>query len=367
MSDKVYDLQTELRWMQCYLKDADKRQNESAIVKNGIAEMKDLAYDAEDVIATYALTIASRKGRSIQEVLKRCASILDEGIRVHQVGLKIDVLKTRIFNLKQFFKEYGIERESTKQAGGPSSLNETQPKKRETYSHLQDDVVGFDNNLNELVDFLLKEEEGKRVASICGMGGLGKTTLAKLVYNDPKVKKHFKHRAWACISQQCQTRLVWEDILISLLSPDEEEKEKVRKSDSGEDKVRKSNLVEEKIRKSNGKEIVEKLYKYEEEKEKIRKSDNKEIIMKLHKVQTERKCLVILDDIWNVETWNQLHEAFSGNGIKSKILLTSRNEMVSRHVDPGGFLYKLQHLDDAKSLELLEKIAISRREGTCNI
>uniref|UniRef100_A0A2N9GL59 NB-ARC domain-containing protein n=1 Tax=Fagus sylvatica TaxID=28930 RepID=A0A2N9GL59_FAGSY len=45
-------------------------------------------------------------------------------------------------------------------------------------------------------EFLLKEEEGNRVASICGMGGLGKTTLAKMVYNHDKVKQHFDCRAW---------------------------------------------------------------------------------------------------------------------------------------------------------------------------
>ena len=324
VSDKARELQTELTRMQCFLKDADARQNESAFVKNSVAEMKDLAYDAEDVIATYALTVASRQGRGIQKVLKRCACILDEGITVHQFGLKVDVIKTRISNLKQSFQEYGIKIE-TLQAGGPSSLNETDREQRQTFSHLQHEVVGFGNDLNELVEFLLKEEEGIRVASICGMGGLGKTTLAKLVYNDPKVKKHFKHRAWAYISQQCQRRLVWEDILISLLSPDEEEKKK------------------------------------------IRKLTDKEIVEKLSEVQKERKCLVILDDIWDVETWNHLLGAFPENDTKSKILLTSRNEKVHLRVDPGGFLYKLQHLDEARSLELLEKIAISRREGTCNI
>nr|XP_023891559.1 putative disease resistance protein At1g50180 isoform X3 [Quercus suber] len=321
VSDKAHELQTELIRMQFFLKDADARQNESAFIKNSVAEMKDLAYDAEDVIATYALTVASRKGRGIQKVLKRCACILDEGITVHQIGSKIDAIKKKISNLKQSFQEYGIIRESTMQAGGPSSLNEREREQRQTFSHLQHEVVGFDKDLNELVEFLLKEEQGKRIASICGMGGLGKTTLAKLVYNDPKVKKNFEHRAWACISQQCQRRLVWEDILISLLSPDEKEKEK------------------------------------------IRKSTNKEIVEKLCEVQKERKCLVILDDIWDVETCNHLLGAFSGNDTKSKILLTSRNEKVHLHVDPGGFLYKLQHLDEARSLELLEKIAISRREG----
>ena len=63
VSDKVHELQTELTRMQCFLKDADARQNESAFVKNSVVEMKDLACDAEDIIATYALTVASRKGR----------------------------------------------------------------------------------------------------------------------------------------------------------------------------------------------------------------------------------------------------------------------------------------------------------------
>ena len=67
--DNVQELQTELKLMQCFLKDADARQNESAIVKQSLAEMKDLAYDAEDVIATYALTGASRQGGGVQKAL----------------------------------------------------------------------------------------------------------------------------------------------------------------------------------------------------------------------------------------------------------------------------------------------------------
>ena len=219
VSDKAHELQTELARMQCFLKDADAKQNESALVKNSVAEMKDLAYDAEDVIATYALTVASRKGRGIQKVLKRCACILDEGITVHQVGSKIDAIKTRISNLKQSFQEYGIIRESTIQAGGPSSLNEPQPDQRKTYSYLDDEPVGFNDDLNKLVEILLKEEEGNtRVASICGMGGLVKTTLAKMVYNDSRVKQYFNGgRTWVFISQQCQKGPVWEEIMINLL------------------------------------------------------------------------------------------------------------------------------------------------------
>ncbi|KAL4616085.1 hypothetical protein ACB092_07G173000 [Castanea dentata] len=324
VSDKAHELQTELIRMQFFLKDADAKQNESAFIKNGVAEMKDLAYDAEDVIATYALTVASRKGRGIQKVLKRCACILDEGITVHQVGSKIDAIKTRISNLKQSFQEYGIIRESTIQAGGPSSLNEPQPEQRKTYPYLEDDPVGFNDYLDYLVGILLKEEEGNtRVASICGMGGLGKTTLARMVYNDPRVKQYFNGGcAWVCISQQYQKRPVWEEIMINLLPKEKSQND---------------------------------------QKKEIKGWSDIDLISKLHEVQQNEKCLVVLDDIWKIEDWNNLCDVFPMKDTRSKILLTSRNSDVAKKADPRGIIHNLEYLSREKSWELLEKMAISWR------
>ena len=219
VSNQVELLQIELKLMQGLLKDADARQNESELVRQWVAEIRDLAYDADDIIATHAHTVGSRKG-GVQKVLERCSRILDEGITMHQVGSKIEDIMTQISNLKTSFQGYGI-RESMIKGGGSSSFNERQREQRQTFSHLEHDVVGFDDDLNKLVEFLLKEGEDSRAASICGMGGLGKTTLAKMVYNYREVKQHFDCRAWVCISQQCQRRHVWEEILISLLSKDQ--------------------------------------------------------------------------------------------------------------------------------------------------
>ena len=93
-----------------------------------------------------------------------------------------------------------------------------------------------------------------------------------------------------------------------------------------------------------------------------------EIVEKLLQVLKENKCLVILDDIWNTEHWDILCKAFPVKDTTgSKILLTTRNRDVALHADPRGFLHNLQFLNDQKSWELLEKIAISWREGTINI
>ena len=320
VSNEVELLKTDLNLLQGLLKDADARQDESETVRRWVAEIRDLAYDADDIIATYALTVGSRKGGGVQKVLKRCSCIFDEGITVHQVGSEIEDIKTKISSLKTSFRDYGI-RESMIKGGRSSSSNEREREQRETFSHLEDDVVGFGNDVNKLVEFLLKEAEGNRVASICGMGGLGKTTLAKMVYNHPEVKKHFEFRTWSYISQQCQRRRVWEEILIKVLSPTKEERDE------------------------------------------IQKLKDAEIVEKLHDVLREKKCLVILDDIWDIGTWNSLRAAFPLKSTSSKILLTSRNKGVSLHVDAGGFLYELQCLNKERSWELFHKIAISRRRG----
>ncbi|KAF3968571.1 hypothetical protein CMV_007563 [Castanea mollissima] len=318
VSNQVELLQIELKLMQGLLKDADARQNESELVRQWVAEIRDLAYDADDIIATHAHTVGSRrKGGGVQKVLERCSGILGEGITGHQVGSKIEDIMTKISNLKTSFQGYGI-RESMIKGGGSSSFNERQREQRQTFSHLEHDVVGFDDDLNKLVEFLLKEGVDNRVASICGMGGLGKTTLAKMVYNYREVKQHFDCRAWVYISQQCQRRRVWEEILISLLSKDQRDE--------------------------------------------IQKLKDAEIVEKLRQVQCEKKCLVILDDIWNIEAWNSMEEAFPVRGTGSKILLTSRNKQVCLHVNPKSFLCELQCLNEERSWELLDKIAIYWRE-----
>ena len=159
------------------------------------------------------------------------------------------------------------------------------------------------------------------------MGGLGKTTLAKMVYHHEQVRSHFDRFAWACISQQWQARDVWEGILTRLTSPSMNERQRISK-------LRDDELAKE-----------------------------------LYELQIMMKCLIVLDDIWSEDAWDSLSAGFpqaqAGNCLMgSKILLTSRNVKVALHADPNGFLHRPRCLSEFESWELFMRTAIHGREET---
>ncbi|KAL6292278.1 hypothetical protein ACE6H2_000420 [Prunus campanulata] len=323
VSHQVEVSQTELQLMQRFLKDADARQGEDARVQIWVSKIRDAAYDLEDVIETYGLKVASKKKTGMKNVLKRFAFIFKEQVDLRKIGAEIENITSKISNLRMSLQSYNIVRE-TREIGGASYLQsfERQQQLRRTYSHvIERDVVGIEDNVKEIVTHLVKEESCLRVVSIWGMGGAGKTTLAKQIYHHKEVRCHFNSFAWVCISQQYQVRDVWEGILIKLISATKEQREE------------------------------------------IAKMRDYEIAKKLFRVQQVKRCLVVLDDIWSIETFNSLKAAFplTCEETQSRILLTTRNEAVALYADRNGFLHQPQALDENKSWELFEKIALFGR------
>ncbi|GMP37653.1 hypothetical protein CsSME_00009241 [Camellia sinensis var. sinensis] len=150
------------------------------------------------------------------------------------------------------------------------------------------------------------------------MGGLGKTTLAKEVYNHNDVRRHFDCFAWAFISQQCNLREVLEGILIGLTSPSLDKRKKIKIMKLGE-------LVEE-----------------------------------LFQVQSQKKCLVVIDDIWKAQDWEILSPAFPNKkDASSKILLTTRKKEVASYANQP---HELRTLTEDESWKLFEKKASTEFE-----
>ncbi|KEH21739.1 CC-NBS-LRR class disease resistance protein, putative [Medicago truncatula] len=62
VSDQIKKLEIELKRMQCFLRDAERKQDEGGeTIKNWISEIRKLAYDVEDVIETYAIKVSFSK------------------------------------------------------------------------------------------------------------------------------------------------------------------------------------------------------------------------------------------------------------------------------------------------------------------
>ncbi|KAK9911231.1 hypothetical protein M0R45_035152 [Rubus argutus] len=315
IGDQVKLAQTELQLMQGFLKDADVRQRNEEIVRIWVAEIRDAAYDLEDVIETFALKVACKRRGGIRYVLRWFACI-----DLHKIGSEIERITTKVSNLRLSMQTYNI-RESGSDATS-LQVYETQQQLRRTYSHvIGRDVVGLEDNVKELIVYLVNGENCHRVVSIWGMGGLGKTTLAKQVYHHKEVRSHFDCFAWMCISQRCKVREVWEGILVKLISPTNEQRAEI------------SNMKDD------------------------------EIAKKLYLVQKEGRCLVVLDDIWSTRTFDSLKAAFPLNEeSQSRLLLTTRNREVGSHSDRNGFLHQPQPLNDDESWELFEKMALTGRE-----
>ncbi|BFG21426.1 hypothetical protein CerSpe_076990 [Prunus speciosa] len=313
VGDKVESAQTQLQFMQGYLKDADSRQGESEVIRIWVANIRDAAYDLDDAIETFVLKVASKRNASL---LKRFAYICVEGVYLYKIGSEIKKITTKISEFRSSLP--GDLRES----GGDKSF-QRQQERRIAYPHIiEPHVVGLARGIEELARLLIKKE-GPRVISIWGMGGLGKTTLAKQVYRHGDIKRHFDCFAWVCISQQCQAREVLEEILTKLISPTKDQREEIAKL----------------------------------------KID--QIAERLWITQRERKCLVVLDDIWTRDAWRSLEAGFPmTEETESRILLTTRNKEVASNADKNGFPFEPQLLNDDESWELFEKRAMFGTEDT---
>ncbi|RVW82970.1 putative disease resistance protein [Vitis vinifera] len=104
--------------MKCFLKDADAKQDEDEMICNWVAEIREAAYDAEDVIEAFAFRVALRRRRGLQNILKRYAFIFSELMAVHMVGTEIDAIKNKLSSLTASLQRYNWGGGKYKDFGG---------------------------------------------------------------------------------------------------------------------------------------------------------------------------------------------------------------------------------------------------------
>ncbi|KAJ0478598.1 putative P-loop containing nucleoside triphosphate hydrolase, leucine-rich repeat domain superfamily [Helianthus annuus] len=295
-------LERTLTQIQSLLNDASQKEITDEAVQNWLNGLQHLAYDVDDVLddlATEAMhrELTHQSGPITSKVKKLVPTSFRNFKLSNRMHHKLDDITTKLEDL---------EREK----GSLGLIVKDEKSKIRYQTSLVDpsSIVGRQQEKKELLMKLLGEEpcdHNFSIVPIVGMGGLGKTTLAKLLYDDKEVKKHFELMAWVCVSDQFDIFNISKVILQSVKGDDKEFTD--------------LNLLQ----------------------------------VALRKQLREKRFLMVLDDVWSesYEDWRTLVSPFHACAPGSKIIMTTRKEQLLNKLgyDHLSHVQTLSH-DDAVSL-----------------
>ncbi|KAM3338449.1 putative disease resistance protein RGA1 [Capsicum galapagoense] len=177
------------------LLDAEEQQSKNHELTNWLEELKDVLYDADDFldeVQTYHVLQQSQRVK--QKVWFAVFSPFKLFVFRYRMSHKVKDIRERLDSIAADKGKFHL-----------SVISVGVEMKRDlTYSFiLPSDVVGRRNESEEVVEVLMQNDgdECLSVVSIVGIGGVGKTTLVKLVYRDERIVKNFPLRIWLCASQ----------------------------------------------------------------------------------------------------------------------------------------------------------------------
>ncbi|GLT35203.1 hypothetical protein SLA2020_096740 [Shorea laevis] len=303
------------------LEDAEREQLTNNAVKRWLSELRDIAYDMEDVLrgveadarrqklnlktCDQASTSRARKLIPTSSCFTGCSCIPCDFKVDRETMSKIKGITDRLKNIK--------ERRDALNLKSEDGTNRAVTERILTTGMPECHFFGREKDKHAILQKLINEDSTKcfSVIPIVGMGGLGKTTLASLVYNDEKLKGVFRPKAWVCVSDE------FDDLRIAISILDQ----MGVKFDSKDPAV---------------------------------------IHNKLKEMLSGQKFLLVLDDVWNnnYHRWSRLQGLFMSGAPGSKIIVTTRDEQVAGIMRGDDWVYHLDLFPDNECLSLLARHAL---------
>ncbi|XP_015866008.2 disease resistance protein RPM1-like [Ziziphus jujuba] len=316
---EVRSLTDELDLINCFLKDAEAKSQKtdmSESLKTWLKQIRELADQIENVMDEYVLNVSHHRNnqRGFTGFLQKTAHLIKgmkPGIRIAH---EIQSIKSSLLEIKLRGETYGLRPlEPRSLMSTTSTTTNVEVHDLRVGSLFLDDseLVGIDSTRNELVRRLVEGESTRMVFSIVGEGGIGKTTLAKKVYDNEQVKERFDCHVWVTVSQSYN--------MVKLLT---------RIATQIRHTVGETHMVLE------------------------------ELIDIVRQYLLSKRYVFVFDDVWDIDFWAVMKHALPSNNKGSRIIITTRNDIIAASCKETSYdlVRKLKPFSQEMAWELFTKI-----------
>ncbi|RCV10002.1 hypothetical protein SETIT_2G076700v2 [Setaria italica] len=315
VQDDIWFISDELKMMQAFLRAADGARETTGVLKAYLELIRDLAYDIEDCLEEFMVFIKHKN--LVQQLLSLRAR--------HRIAVQIRILKQRVQEVSQRNLRYNaIKLTPSTSSDFRVDMGLTQNLAALYVEETQ--IIGLDKQKEKLTKLITKpkvlekleaSKSGPRVISIVGMGGLGKTTLTKKVYDSKELGDMFDTRAWIAVSQSFDPKELLKEMIKQLFG---------------------AYSLKEFLEEHQGQVL-----------------GVRHLTDHLRTRLKERRYLVVLDDVWTIEAWNCIYLSFPEHSKDdSCVVVTTRNHKLAEHCSPPSHIHQPEILEgkDARSLFL---------------